>query len=260
MNDLMAVTSAPILDIVIPVFNEERVLERSVRALHTHVQEALPFATRITIADNASEDATRAIGLRLAATLDGVHFTHLAEKGRGCALRSAWMASDARVLAYMDVDLSTRLDSLAALIAPLLSGRCDLSIGSRLAPGARVTRSLERDVISRTYNLLLRSVLHAQFRDAQCGFKAIRAQVAHDLLPVVRDDGWFFDTELLVIAQRSGLRIYEVPVEWVEDPDSRVNIPRTVVTDLRGVLRLLGETAPASPALRPQTAQPQEVR
>jgi len=260
MNDPSALTSAPVLDIVIPVYNEERVLERSVRALHTHVHEALPFATRITIADNASGDATRWIGMRLAATLDRVHFVHLPEKGRGRALRTAWLASDARVLAYMDVDLSTRLDGLAALIAPLLSGRCDISIGSRLAPGAHVTRSLEREVISRSYNLLLRSVLHAQFRDAQCGFKALRAQVAHDLLPMVRDDGWFFDTELLVTAQRCGLRIHEVPVAWVEDSDSRVNIPRTVVTDLRGVVRLLAETAPAPAALRSQAAHPQEVR
>jgi glycosyltransferase involved in cell wall biosynthesis len=259
MNDLRA-EAAPVLDIAIPVYNEERVLEQSVRALHAHVRARIPFPTRLTIVDNASDDATRLIGMRLATELEGVRFMHLAEKGRGRALRSAWMSSDARVLANMDVDLSTSLDSLAALIAPLLSGSSDISIGSRLVPGARVRRSADRELISRAYNLLLRSVLHSRFRDAQCGFKAIRAQVARQLLPAVRDQGWFFDTELLVVAQRDGFRIHEVPVEWVEDPDSRVNIPRTVLTDLRGVLRMRRQAQFAHTALRAHAVQSQEVR
>jgi glycosyltransferase involved in cell wall biosynthesis len=260
MNDLRATMSAPLLDIAVPVYNEERVLEANVRALHAQVRERIPFATRITIVDNASEDATRLIGMRLAATLDGVRFVHIPEKGRGRAIRTVWMASDARVLAYMDVDLSTRLESLTALIAPLLLGSSDIAIGSRLIRGARVTRSPEREVISRAYNLLLRTVLHTRFRDAQCGFKAVRAQVAHDLVPMVRDQGWFFDTELLVVAQRAGLRIHEIPVEWVEDPDSRVNVPRTALADLRGVLRLLRETPLVRSGLHPHPARPQEIR
>ncbi len=259
MNYRVAPT-APILDIAIPVYNEERVLEQSVRTLHAHVHAQIPFATSITIVDNASTDGTRLMGMRLACELDRVRFVHLREKGRGRALRSAWMTSDAYVLAYMDVDLSTRLESLTALIAPILSNSSDVAIGSRLAPGARVTRSVDRELISRGYNLLLRSALHTRFRDAQCGFKAIRAQVARDLVPMVRDQGWFFDTELLVVAQRAGLRIREVPVEWVEDPDSRVNIPRTALTDLRGVLRLLRDTPLARSGLRTQSAHSQEVR
>lgn len=250
----------PVVDIAIPVYNEERILERSVRTLHAHVHAVIPFATRITIVDNASEDATRLIGKRLATELDGVRFIHLAEKGRGRAIRTAWAASDARVLAYMDVDLSTSLGALGALIAPLLSGNGDISIGSRLTRGARVTRCAKRECISRGYNLLLRSVLHTRFRDAQCGFKAIRAEVARELLPAVRDQGWFFDTELLVLAQRGGLRIHEVPVDWVEDPDSRVNIPRTVVTDLRGVLRMLRPAQPGGTTMRGRSIQTQEVR
>ena len=259
MNDQRA-KPAPVLDIAIPVYNEERVLEQSVRALHAHVRARIPFSTRLTIVDNASDDGTRLIGMRLATELENVRFMHLAEKGRGRALRSAWMSSDARVLAYMDVDLSTSLDSLGVLVAPLLSGSSDISIGSRLAPGARVRRSAGREVISRAYNLLLRSVLHTRFRDAQCGFKAIRAQVARHLLPAVRDQGWFFDTELLVIAQRDGFRIHEIPVEWVEDPDSRVNIPRTVLTDLRGVLRMRHQAQFARTGVRAHAVQPQEVR
>jgi glycosyltransferase involved in cell wall biosynthesis len=260
MNEVSVATPGPILDITIPVYNEERALERSVRALHTYVHAEIPFSTRITIVDNASEDATRLIGMRLASALGGVRFVHIAERGRGRAVRSAWMASDARVLAYMDVDLSTRLEALDALIAPILSGSSDITIGSRLARGARVTRSPEREFISRGYNLLLRAVLRTRFRDAQCGFKAIRAQVARDLVPLVRDQGWFFDTELLVVAQRAGLRIREVPVEWIEDPDSRVNLPRTALTNLRGVLRMLRGNQSIRTGLRTQTIQTQEVR
>jgi glycosyltransferase involved in cell wall biosynthesis len=243
-----------VLDIAVPVYNEERILDHSVRTLHAYVSN-LPFATRITIVDNASEDATRAIGAELAAALDGVRFVHLPEKGRGRALHAAWMASDARVLAYIDVDLSTRLDALPALIRPIVTGGADITIGSRLAPGALVTRGAQRELISRGYNLLLRAVLRTRFRDAQCGFKAIRAEVARALLPSVHDEGWFFDTELLVLAQRAGLRISEVPVEWVEDTDSRVNIPRTALTDLRGVLRML-RAAPAADAVVPVQSMP----
>jgi len=260
MNEQRVTSPTPVLDIAIPVYNEERVLDRSVRALHAYVHAGIPFATRITIVDNGSEDATRLIGMRLADALEGVRFMSIAEKGRGRALRSAWMASDARVLAYMDVDLSTRLEALDALIAPILSGSSDISIGSRLARGSRVTRSSERTFISRGYNLLLHALLRTRFADAQCGFKAIRAQVARDLVPVVRDQGWFFDTELLVVAQRAGMRIQEVPVEWIEDLDSRVNIPRTALTDLRGVVRMLRDSGSAHAGLRAPAVNPQEVR
>jgi glycosyltransferase involved in cell wall biosynthesis len=258
MNDRMATVTRPIVDIAIPVYNEEQDLERSVRTLHAYMGSRVPFSTRITIVDNASTDATGVIGLRLAQTIDHVRFMHLDAKGRGRALRAAWMASDAQVVAYMDVDLSTRIDAVVPLIIPILSGRADITIGSRLTRGARVRRSRRREVLSRGYNLLLRSALHVRFRDAQCGFKAVRTQVARELVPRVRDDGWFFDTELLVLGERAGLRIHEIPVEWVEDPDSRVNIPSTVLTDLRGVVRLLREPSPLEPWTRPQAVQPRE--
>ncbi|WP_216215205.1 bifunctional glycosyltransferase family 2/GtrA family protein [Amycolatopsis aidingensis] len=231
-------TRAPVLDLVIPVYNEETDLEECVRRLHAHLRESFPFRCRITIADNASTDGTLAIARRLAGELPEVRVTHLPEKGRGRALRAVWSASDATVLAYLDVDLSTDLAALFPLVAPLISGHSDLAIGSRLARGARVTRGAKREVISRCYNLLLRGTLSARFSDAQCGFKAIRADVAARLLPLVEDTGWFFDTELLVLAQRAGLRIHEVPVDWVDDPDSRVDILATAMADLRGIARL----------------------
>ena len=227
------------VDVVVPVYNEQAGLERSIRRLHHFLEAEFPFTWRIVIADNASTDATPAIARALAGTLSGVQVLRLERKGRGRALRAAWSASDARVVCYMDVDLSTDLRGLLPLVAPLLSGHSDLAIGTRLARSARVVRGPKRELISRTYNAILQTALRARFSDAQCGFKAVRRDALPGLLAEVRDDGWFFDTELLVLAQRQGLRIHEVPVDWVDDPDSRVAIVRTAVDDLRGVARLM---------------------
>jgi putative flippase GtrA len=226
------------VEIVIPVYNEERALAASVYRLHGFLDGHLPYSWRITIADNASSDLTPEIARALTRELPDVKYLRLEQKGRGRALRQAWSASPARVVAYMDVDLSTDLRGLLPLIAPLLSGHSEVAIGSRLARGARVTRGPKRELISRSYNHLLRGVLRARFTDAQCGFKAVRADVLHELLGATADNGWFFDTELLVLAQRRGMRIHEVPVDWVDDPDSRVDIVATAVADLKGVARL----------------------
>jgi putative flippase GtrA len=231
--------AVPDVDIVVPVYNEEAGLERSIRRLHRFLRDGFPFSWRIVVADNASVDATPAIGAALAHDLPNVAYLRLERKGRGRALRAAWTASPARVVAYMDVDLSTDLRALLPLVAPLLSGHSDLAIGTRLARGSRVVRGPKRELISRGYNRLLRTVLRARFSDAQCGFKAVRRDAADGLLGDVRDESWFFDTELLVLAQRRGLRIHEVPVDWVDDPDSRVDIMATALADLRGIARLL---------------------
>ncbi|KZF11065.1 sugar translocase [Rhodococcus sp. EPR-157] len=226
------------LEVVIPVYNEEADLEQCIRRLHAHLDDNIPLQSQITIADNASTDGTLAVAQRLAAEIDGVRVHHLEEKGRGRALKAVWLASDADVVAYMDVDLSTDLNALMPLIAPLMSGHSDLAIGSRLARSSRVVRGAKREFISRSYNLILRASLQARFSDAQCGFKAMRTDVARELLPLVQDTGWFFDTELLVIAEKAGLRIHEVPVDWVDDPDSSVNIVDTAVKDLQGCWRV----------------------
>ena len=228
---------APVLDVVIPVHNEEASLAASVQRLHRHLLR-LPYSFRITIADNASTDGTALVAHRMSHEYDEVHAVLLPEKGRGRALKHAWSASGSEVLAYMDVDLSTDLNAVLPLVAPLLSGHSDLAIGSRLSRGSRTLRGPKRELISRSYNLLLRGTLHARFSDAQCGFKAIRADVARELLPMVEDTGWFFDTELLVLAERAGLRIHEIPVDWVDDPDSRVDLWRTARDDIRGIVRL----------------------
>jgi glycosyltransferase involved in cell wall biosynthesis len=238
----------PLLEIVVPVHNEERDLERSIRRLRAYLDTRFPFHAMVTIADNASTDATEEIGRGLAAAVPGVHYLRLTDKGRGRALAAAWLLSDAEVVAYMDVDLSTDLDALLPLVAPLISGHSEVAIGSRLSPGSRVRRGARRELISRCYNVLLRLTMGTRFRDAQCGFKALRAETARRLLPRIENRAWFFDTELLVLAQRDGLRIHEVPVDWDDDPDSRVAIVPTALEDLRGILRLMRARLEVVPA------------
>jgi putative flippase GtrA len=230
---------AAVIDVVIPVHDEEADLGPCLRRLHAHLTSQFPYPFRITVAENASTDRTAAVARRVAAELPGIEVLVLPDAGRGRALRTAWLQSPAPVLVYMDVDLSTDLAALLPLVAPLISGHSDLAIGTRLAPSSRVVRGAKREVISRGYNLLLRGALATRLTDAQCGFKAIRADVAARLLPLVEDTGWFFDTELLVLAERSGLRIHEVPVDWIDDPDSRVDLVSTATADLAGIARML---------------------
>ncbi len=236
--DSTAGLAAVQVEIVVPVYNEAEQLEASIATLSAYLASSFPFTASITIADNASTDDTWQIASRLADTVPGVKAVRLGQKGRGRALKATWSESSASVVAYMDVDLATGLDALLPLVAPLLSGHSDVAIGTRLAPGARVVRGARREFISRGYNLLVRSALRSACTDAQCGFKAMRRDAATQLLPLVVDDEWFFDTEVLVTAQRIGLRIHEVPVDWVDDTDSRVAIAQTAWKDLCGVTRL----------------------
>jgi putative flippase GtrA len=256
------------VEIVVPVYNEAPNLTARVTELRRFLDRSFPFRALVTVVDNASTDDTFALASQLADTMPGVAALHLPRKGRGYALRSAWSTSTALVVAYMDVDLSTSLSALLPLVAPLLSGQSDVAIGTRLARGAHVVRGPKRELISRAYNLLLRLSLRGRFSDAQCGFKALRRESALQLLPLVKDDEWFFDTELLVTAERLGLRISEVPVDWVDDPDSRVQIVRTALNDLRGVWRishgharrLVRSSTAGAPAALSQVAADQLLR
>jgi len=232
------VTIRPAVDIVIPVYNEAAVLEASIEKLYDYLESEFPLSWRITIVDNASTDGTWFVAARLARGAERIRALHLDRKGRGLALRAGWESSDADVFAYMDVDLSTDLEALLPLVAPLVSGHSDVAIGSRLAPGASVARRPKRELISRCYNALLHAVFATRVSDAQCGFKALRADVGRRLVPAIEDDAWFFDTELLLLAERNGLRIHEVPVDWIDDADSRVRILRTSIDDLAGTVRM----------------------
>jgi glycosyltransferase involved in cell wall biosynthesis len=239
---------APALEVVVPVYNEERDLERSLLRLRSYLDQHFPLPAVVTIADNASTDRTWDIATELTARLSGVRAVHLDQQGRGRAVKRVWSESGAAVVAYMDVDLATGLGALLPLVAPLLSGHAELAIGSRLAVGARISRGAKREFISRSYNFILHTCLSAGFSDAQCGFKAVRADVARALIPMIEDNEWFFDTEMLILAERLGLRIHEVAVDWIDDPDSRVDIARTAREDLRGVWRLMRHRHPADPS------------
>ena len=226
------------VDIVIPVYNEERALPISIPSLCRYLESYVPYQWSVTIADNASVDRTLEVANELSAADPRVRVLHLDQKGRGRALKAAWLASEADIVSYMDVDLSTNLSSFMPLIAPLATGHSEVAIGSRLSKGAVVTRQWKREVISRTYNLMIKLAFRNRFSDAQCGFKALTQQAAQSLLPQVENNEWFFDTELLLLAEERGLRIHEVPVDWVEDLDTRVKIVSTAMEDLKGLWRV----------------------
>lgn len=232
------VSADPVLELVIPAFNEGKLIEQTVRRTRSYLDQDFGYSTVLTVAENASTDSTLAIARSLAAELGGVRVVHLDVKGRGLALRTVWSASSAQVVAYMDADLSTDLADLDSLVTPLMKGNADVGVGSRLAPGAQVTRRLKREFISRGYNLIVRLALHSAVSDSQCGFKALRADVARQIMPQVEDDEWFFDTELLYWAQRRSLRIHEIPVHWVDRRESTVHLSSTALADLKGILRL----------------------
>lgn len=226
------------LNVTIPVFNEERRLERGIRQLAPFLAEAMACDYELVIADNASTDGTAEIARRLAAEFPRLRVVRLEAKGRGGALRHVWSTSDADVCSYMDVDLSSDLASFPELVRAVASGEADLAIGSRLLDKAGTQRSWRREVLSRGYNQLLRVVFGVRFSDAQCGFKAISRRAAQALLPWVENSHWFFDTELLVLAEKHGYRIHDLPVRWREDRDSTVKVLGTVAEDLRGIVRL----------------------
>ena len=226
------------VEVVVPVYNEEKALPQSIPALCAYLETYFPYRWSVVIADNASTDVTLSVAEALASAYPRVSVLHLKEKGRGRALKAAWSASEADIVAYMDVDLSTNLWSFLPLVAPLATGHSDVAIGSRLLRGTMVTRQWKRELISRCYNLLIKTLFGNRFSDAQCGFKAVKRGVAQELLAQIEDGEWFFDTELLLLAEERGLRISEVPVDWIEDLDSRVDVTSTALDDVKGLLRV----------------------
>ena len=237
---------APTVDIVIPVYNEEKDLPRSIDILTRFLRENIENPWRVIIADNASTDNTLSIGEMLSNRYTGVSCVHIPQKGRGRALRHVWMDSTADVVSYMDVDLSTDLSHFPQLVRAIEEGS-HIAIGSRLIGGSRVKRSLKREFISRSYSALIKAMFFTPFRDAQCGFKALSQGSVRALVPLVKNNNWFFDSELLIIAARRGFRIKEIPVHWEDDPDSRVAIVRTAWEDVKGLLRLRFGGIPAIP-------------
>ena len=226
------------IDVVLPVYNEESQLRPSVEYLFDFLTRHLHQNWQIIIANNGSTDNTIQVGRSLANQYQNVRLINLPKKGRGRALKKVWLESEAEILSYMDIDLSTDLKHIPCLLVAVTSEGYDLAIGSRLAKGAMVTRSLKREILSRGYIFLIHALFRTKFTDAQCGFKAITKQAAMAIIPRIRDNEWFFDTELLITAECSGFRIKDIPVCWNEDSDSRVKIISTVIRDILGLLRL----------------------
>lgn len=230
--------SKMIVDVVIPVYNEEAELENNVLRLDQHLAKNFPYTYRIIIANNASTDNSLAIAKELSKRNSHISYIHLYEKGRGRALRKAWMESDANIISYMDVDLSTNLGHFKEIVDAIVLKGYDLGVGSRLMKDSKVERGLKREVLSGGYNSLLRLFFAPRFSDAQCGFKAIRSDAAKKLIPLIKDQKWFFDTELLLLAEREGYRIFETPVFWVERKKSKVRIVSTVSDYLYNIGRM----------------------
>lgn len=225
------------VDIVIPVYNEEQIVAQSVSTLRDFLLKNVSFEWTIIIADNASTDATLSVAKILSAEYPDVEYIYIEQKGRGRALRKTWLESNADIVSYMDVDLSTGLEAFPQLITAIEDGY-DIAIGSRLMSESQVERSLKREITSRGYNLLIKAILFTKFHDAQCGFKAVKKSVVQEIVPLIQNQEWFFDTELLILATKNGYRIKEIPVKWVEDTDSRVHLMKTIKEDIKGLLRL----------------------
>lgn len=229
----------PTVDLIVPTLNEAHVLEKSVTTIREFLRTRFPYPCRIVVADNGSKDGTADVARRLAERWPGeVGLVTLTERGRGRALRKAWAESRADIVAYTDVDISTELEALEKLCRAIHEDGYDIATGSRLMKESKVTRGPKREFISRAYNVLIKLVLFTRFSDAQCGFKAVSRRVVEEIVPQIQDQAWFFDTELLVLGEKQGYRVKDVPVRWIDDDDSRVKIVSTAWEDIKGVLRL----------------------
>lgn len=225
------------VDIIIPVYNEEGCLQKNVLILYNYLEKIADFSWDIIIADNASTDKTSQIATDLASEYKRILYVHIPVKGRGYVLRKTFLESNADIVCYMDADLSINFRYLKLLIEGITCG-FDISIGSRLMRGSRAKRRLNRKIISRAYNFLIKSLFFNRFSDAQCGFKALRTDVAKQLVPLVKNNNWFFDTELLLLAEYNKYRIFEVPVKWTEDIKTKVHITKAILQFLVGLLRM----------------------
>lgn len=227
-----------VVDVVIPVLNEAHVLAKSVETVREFLRQQLPCKWRVVVVDNGSTDSTDEVARKLVAQHANVQFLQLAQRGRGRALRHAWMQSTADIVGYMDVDLSTELAAVPRAVKALSEDGFDIAIGSRLMRESQTRRSVKREFISQAYNIFLKAVLWTRFSDAQCGFKFVTRDAVERIVPQIKDQSWFFDTEMLVLAEKQGYRVKDLPVIWMEDDDSRVKIVQTAWDDIKGVFRL----------------------
>lgn len=233
--------------LVIPIYNEEKIIENTVRETIKYLNENTKYSYILVVADNASTDSSPEIVKNLQKEIPFLEYVRLPKKGRGLALHTVWKDFNAEVVAYMDADLSSPLTSLPNIIDPILNNESDVTFGSRLLPpGQAINRKGKRELTSQGYNFLLQFILGATFKDAQCGFKAISKEKFNQVEEEIKNQNWFYDTELLLISQYKGLRLKEVPITWVDDPDSSVKVFKTIVENLKEMGRVYFTYRPES--------------
>ncbi len=231
--------------IVLPTYNEENILQKNVLKVRKFCQDNLRnFDWQILIADNGSTDKTPKLAQELSHEYSRIDYFHTSQKGRGAALKIAWNKNNylADIYLYMDIDLATDLNHLPQLIASIIQEGYDLTIGSRLQKESKTERSFLREFISRFYNLLLKIFFGLKIKDYQCGFKAVNQKIVEKIVPLIKNNNWFFDTELIILSHKNNYKIKEIPVKWVEKRDkkrkSKVKIIKTAWEDIKGIIRL----------------------
>jgi glycosyltransferase involved in cell wall biosynthesis len=226
------------VDIVVPAYNDADDIKKNIPKLSSFCKEKLKdYNYKILILENGSKDNTEKIVLDFKKHDTRVNYTHLKKVGRGNELINAWSRSDADYLCYMDIDLSTDIKSLPILIKKLENGY-DICVGSKYLNRSKKERTFIRLILSRVYNTITGIYLGTTFTDAQCGFKAINKTVAKNVLPLIRDKNWFFDTELLYFSEKMGYRRAEIPIVWVEYGNSSVKIFKTIFDFLKKLREL----------------------
>lgn len=226
--------------IVLPVYNEEKIIEGHALKILNYCQQNLQDDFQIVIADNASSDATSQIAQRLTQLYPQIKYYHLEQRGKGLAIKSVWRKFEADFYIFMDADLSTDLSALPNLLEVLKTSGADLVAGSRYLKNSQIKRSSGRLIISKIYNLIINILFRCSIHDLANGFKGANRLVVEKILPLTKNEKWFFDSELTLLTHHYGYRVKEIPVAWQEHrtTKSRVNIISTSLEYLIELIKL----------------------
>ncbi|MBD3359736.1 MAG: glycosyltransferase [Candidatus Buchananbacteria bacterium] len=223
--------------LALPVYNEEKVLEKSVLKLYNYFKNNIKDDWQIVIVNNASIDKTKKVADSLAQKFLKVDSLNLEDKGRGNALKNVWQKYEADIYAYCDIDLATDIFAFKKLFNSIINGSANIAIGARYIKGSQTKRTLNRLIYSKVYIFLVRLFFPTKIKDFQCGFKAVDKKTVSEILPLVKDKEWFFDTELLLIAEKNDFKIKEIAVQWKENPETKVKFIRTIYDYIENLIK-----------------------